>query len=252
MSVIETLGRVDFQWCAGSAVATSRHVFTRLDELEVSGVEKRDQVSVQIMDLSGEDISLFLPLWAGVPAPERAAALANQTVFAPDRFGRLFGISACVPAASTASQAGPDPLVASACQAVHLPWNALVGEGLLAYGLRTEAAQLVIRLMAAVIQNLKQQHAFFRAYHAETGAGLGERNAIQGLAPLGLFMQVLGVTIQSPERLILSGKNPFPWPVTVKYRGLVVTRQAERTVVVFPDGQTTTLDDPTDAVISAG
>jgi hypothetical protein len=48
----------------------------------------------------------------------------------------------------------------------------------------------------------------------------------------------------------LTGKNPFPWPVTVKYRGLTVTRQAEQTVVAFPDGQTLTLDDPTDAVVS--
>ncbi len=86
---------------------------------------------------------------------------------------------------------------------------------------------------------------------AETGAGIGERNPLQGLAPLGLFLDVLGVEIQSPKRVTLSGKNPFPWPVTVKYRGLTVTRQAEQTVIVFPDGQTLTLNDPTEAVVSA-
>ena len=139
----------------------------------------------------------------------------------------------------------------SACQAVHLPWNALIGEGLLAYGLREEAAQVVTRLMAAVIQNLKTQHAFFHAYNCETGAGIGERNPLQGLAPVGLFLETLGVEIQSPRRLTLAGKNPFPWPVTVKYRGLTVTRQAEQSVIVFPDGQTITLNDPTEAVVSA-
>jgi hypothetical protein len=138
----------------------------------------------------------------------------------------------------------------STCQAVHLPWNSLIGEGLLAYGLQTEAARLTARLMSAVIQNLKKQHAFFRAYHAETGVGIGERNSLQGLAPLGLFLETLGLVIQSPTRLTLTGKNPFPWPVTVKYRGLTVTRQAEQTEIVFPDGQTFSLDDPTNAVIS--
>jgi hypothetical protein len=97
--------------------------------------------------------------------------------------------------------------------------------------MQTDAALLTARLMSAVIQNLKKQHAFFRAYHAETGEGLGERNTLQGLAPLGLFLETLGIIIQSPTRLTLSGKNPFPWPVTVKYRGLTVTRQAEQTVV---------------------
>jgi hypothetical protein len=135
-------------------------------------------------------------------------------------------------------------------QAVHLPWNHLIGEGLLAYGLRTEAAQLTARLMSAVVENLKRRRSFVRAFHSETGAGLGERNPVHGLAPLGLFLQTLGVRIRSPREVILSGKNPFPWPVTVKYRGLTVTRQAEQTSVVFSDGQTLTMNDPTDAVVS--
>jgi hypothetical protein len=106
--------------------------------------------------------------------------------------------------------------------------------------------------MAAVVQNLKKAHAFFRAYQCETGTGFGERNPVQGLAPLGLFLSILGVDIQSDKRITLSGRNPFPWPVTVKYRSLTVTRQADKTVVVFPDGQTITLNDPTEAVVSAG
>ena len=134
---------------------------------------------------------------------------------------------------------------------VHMPWNLLIGKGLLGYGLRKEAAQLTARLMSAVIQNLKQQHAFAYSYQAATGAGLGERNSVQGLAPLGLFLDVLGLQIMTPWRVILNEKNPFPWPVTVKYRGLAVTRQADQTVVVFPDGRMITLVDPTNAVVSA-
>jgi uncharacterized membrane protein len=75
-----------------------------------------------------------------------------------------------------------------------------------------------------------------------------------------LFLDTLGVRIESPrgssstrtgQRVVLSGKNPFPWSVTVKYRGLTITRHANQTVVVFSDGQTVTLDDPTDAVVSS-
>lgn len=238
----ERLERVDFQWSAGRGVATTRGLFTSVSSVQVAGVEKRDKVSLHVMDFGGEDISLFLPLWAEIPATTRARALVSRTLFAADRFGRPFGVP-CAPSA--------DPGIAAVCQAVHLPWNALIGEGLLAYDFREEAAQLTARLMSAVIMNLKKQRAFYRAYHAETGAGLGERNAVHGLAPLGLFLQTLGVKIQSPRQVILSGKNPFPWPVTVKYRGLTVTRQMERTLVVFPDGQAVTLDDPTNAAVTA-
>ena len=63
----ERLERKDFQWGAGLAVATSRQLYTRLDEVEISGVEKHDQISMQVMDFSNQDVSLFLPLWAGIP-----------------------------------------------------------------------------------------------------------------------------------------------------------------------------------------
>jgi hypothetical protein len=118
------------------------------------------------------------------------------------------------------------------------------------FGMKEQDFDDLARLMAAVVQNLKKQRAFYRAYHAETGAGLGERNPVHGLAPLGLFLQTLGVEVRSPRLVALSGKNPFPWPVTVKYRGLTVTRQMEQTTVTFPDGRTVTLDDPTEALVA--
>jgi hypothetical protein len=247
----ERFERVDFQWGTHLAVATSRYVYTRLDQIEIAGVEKRDRVSLQVMDFSGQDITLLLPLWAQIPELERARELVRWTLLAAERFGRPFGFPGCISSTTATRQKRPGMEKDPACQAVHLPWNALIGAGLLAYGLREEAAQLTARLMAAVIYNLKKQHAFFRTYHGETGAGMGERNPVQGLAPLGLFLDVLGIKIQSPNRVILSGKNPFPWPVTVKYRGLTVTRQADQSVVVFPDGRTVTLNDPTEAVVSA-
>jgi hypothetical protein len=239
----EKLERKDFQWGAGVAVATTRNLYTRLSGLAVTGLGSRDQAVLRVMDFSSEQQTLFLPLWAGIPNAHRALSIVNRTLFAADRFGRPFGTPACC--------AVPHPTSEAVCMAVHLPWNELIGEGLLAYGLRGEAAQLTVRLMSAVIENLRKQHAFARAYHAESGAGIGERNALQGLAPLGLFLKTLGVEIHSPVRVTLSGKNPFPWPVTVKYRGLTVTRQAEQSVVEFPDGQSLTLDDPTEAVLSA-
>jgi hypothetical protein len=30
--------------------------------------------------------------------------------------------------------------------------------------------------------------------------------------------------------------NPYPWPVTVRWRGLEILCEFEKTIVVFPDG----------------
>jgi len=251
--VIEKLERTDFQWGTNLAVATTRGLFSVLKSVEVAGIEKRDNISIHLVDYSAENITLFLPLWAGIPDVARASLLTGQALLPEARFGRPFGFPACSGSASLPGmRLGPAAAEAmeSVRQAVHLPWNTLVGEGLLAYNMHAEAARLCGRLMAAVVQNLKTQHAFSSAYHAVTGAGLGDRNSVQGLAPLGLFLETLGVRFISPKQVILSGRNPFPWPVTVKYRGLMVTRRADQTVVAFPAGQTITLEDPTDATIS--
>ncbi len=263
----ELFKRKDFHWGPGLAVATTRLVYTSMAEIVVNGLEKRDQVSVSIMDFSSDDLTLFLPLWAGIPDMNRALDLVKGTILAPDQFEGKFGLPDCtiVPVPAQEKEVPPSRKTmtstvqqpAPACSTVHMPLNALIGEGLLKYDLRQEAAALTTRLMAAVIQNLKQGHAFAHAYHVDSGAAIGERNSLYGLAPLGLFLSTLGVRIESEPgnlgsnlRVVLSGTNPFPWPVTVKYRGLTVTRGADATAVIFPDGQTVRLDDPTDAVVS--
>ena len=166
-------------------------------------------------------------------------------------FDRPFGVPAL-----SASPAPPRARVREAAEAealamsVHLPWNQLIVEGALAYGLRREAAQLTTRMMEGVIRCLKQNHVFYESHHALTGAGLGERGALTGFAPVGLFLQTLGVQILSPTRVRLGGANPFPWPVTIIYKGLKLERGPESTEVIFPNGQSLTITDPAPCVVS--
>ena len=104
--------------------------------------------------------------------------------------------------------------------------------------------------MTAIIQNLKQNRAFFARYHAEKGTGIGERNALSGLAPVGLFLKILGVEILSATRVKLEGENPFPWDVTIQYKGLKVIRGQQKTEVVFANGKSVTVTDLEPTIIS--
>ncbi|MDI6768576.1 MAG: hypothetical protein QMD04_02745 [Anaerolineales bacterium] len=237
----ERLEGQDIQWNLENTTLTSREVYSRLDGIEITGLKSRDRVTIATVDHTREDQTLFLPLWAGIPEGQRAWELINRGLLDPDRFYRPFGLSACASV--------PCPPAEAVCLSVQMPWQQLIGEGLLAYGHPSLAAQLIARLMNAIILNLKQQRAFYSAYHAETGAGIGERNALAGLAPLGLFLQTLGVQFLPGSRVRLSGKNPFPWPVTVKYRGLSVTRHSDQSEVTFPDGRSVALSDPSNALV---
>ncbi|MCX7608357.1 MAG: alpha,alpha-trehalase [Anaerolineales bacterium] len=235
--VHEVFQRADFHWTAGRAVATSQNLFTSLQTVQIENLNKSDRIILQTADYSREDISLFLPIWAEVPSRQRLQVLMSRSLFNQERFGRPYGI-AC---ADTSEEI---------FNVIHLPWNVWIGEGLLAYGFRQEAALLVGKLMSAVIQNLKTQHAFYHAYHAESGTGQGTRNSLRGLAPLGLFLKTLGVEIHSPKEIKIEGQNPYPWPVTVKYKGLTIQRQYTQTTITFPDGRSVTLEDPTHALVT--
>jgi hypothetical protein len=238
----ESLNAQDFAFSANGAVATTRKVYTALTRCEFNGLEKGDRISIHTVDLTIADHTLLTPLWAKIPTRSEAQALIFRTILDAEHFDHPFGI----PALPRVLTRAADPV----CLSVHLPWNQLIGEGMLAYGYRRETARLVAHLMSAIVQNLKRSQAFYRHYHAETGVGMGERNALHGLAPVGLFLQTLGVEILSPMRVHIRGENPFPWPVTVKYRGLTVTRNVGQTEILFPNGQSVTRQDPTDAVIS--
>ena len=54
----------------------------------------------------------------------------------------------------------------------------------------------------------------------------------------------------SPTRVRLEGENPFPWPVTIKHKGLKIVRGLDRTEVRFPNGKSVFVDELGPCVIS--
>jgi hypothetical protein len=60
----------------------------------------------------------------------------------------------------------------------------------------------------------------------------------------------LGVQVLSPTRVRLEGDNPFPWPVTIHYKGLIVVRELEKTEIQFPNGKHVTVEDLAPCIVS--
>jgi hypothetical protein len=239
---VERLAPERFHWYLGQGIATGLRLYSSLEFITIEGLTGEDQVSVSSVEYHYQEHTLLLPLWARIPARRQAKPLIKDTITNSKRYWRAHGLPAC-------PDGHPDD-EAGLCQRVYLPWNALIARGLLSYGYRTEAAELVSRLMDTIIPTLKQEGAFRKYYHAETGQGMGESNTVDGLAPLGLFLETLGIRIYSPQKVGLEDFNPFPRPITVKYRGLTVLRQKEKTTVIFPDGQTHSVSSPNPCIVS--
>ncbi len=229
----EVIQSGDYQWRNGGAIYTTHNVYSKIAKISVRGLGEQDTVIISTLDFTTEDHTLFTPLWAGVPDEQHAQTMIGRALLDAKRFNRPFGVPAC--------PSLPAPEAESVSQSVHLPWNLLICEGLLRYGFRADAARLFAHNMTAVIQNLKQNRSFYARYHAEKGTGIGERNALSGMPAVGLFLQVLGVEILSASRVRLEGDNPFPWDVTVQYKGLKVVRGQKKTDVIFANGKSVTV-----------
>ncbi len=225
---IEKLTTDSFQWHINRGYATSNRVYKSIDHIHIQGITEEDFIEINSTALEYQNQSNLLPLWAGIPSQKRAKSLIKKTITDPKRFWQTYGVQAIANPPAIGDEL-------NTCRSVNIIWNALIMEGLLNYGYRSLAAELFQRNMKAIILTLKKDHAFRRLYLAESGIGNGEKNMIGGLAPIGIFLLILGVRIVSQDRIILSAFNPFPWPVSIKYRGLTLIRQKKNTMIIFPD-----------------
>src|SRR5512138_1839830 len=148
----EVVTSSSYQWRNRGSVYTTQKVFSKIAKVSVRGLEEEDTVIISTLDFTTEDHTLFMPLWAGIPDEQHAQTMIGRALLDADRFHRPFGVPACPHLTQPEAEA--------IAQAVHLPWNLFIAEGLLRYGFRTDAARLVAHMMNGVIQNLKQNRAF--------------------------------------------------------------------------------------------
>ena len=233
---VETLRRSHVQWFFGVATAVSDKLYSTLERVEVRGLGEGYDLQVSVVDYTRQDQTLLLPLWAGLPDPVRAERLVRRTLLDPARYWRPYGLPNC-----SAQDPAYKPNNIDGSGGVWMMWNTMLGEALVDYGYRAEAAELISRLMAAMLHTLTDEHAFREAYNSDHLEGLGDRDYLWGVAPVALFMRALGVRIVGRRKVYLEDRNPFPWPVTVRHKGLTVVRGPDATTITFPSGRTATI-----------
>lgn len=239
---VENISSEKLLWFPGWGTATSEMIYSSIEFVDIQGLEEEDSVLITSADLSSQDITTLLPIWAKISSKERANTLIDKTILDQNRYWGKYGLPAC-----------PDHDIHpenDVCRSVFLPWCQLIGEGMISYGYRDEAAELVTRIMAAIVGSIEREGEFRQFYNADTGKGSGDANSLWGLPPVGLFLETLGIQLISPWKVRLAGKNPFPWPVTVKYRGMTILRGKKSTQVIFPDGQTLSVEDQKPCLIA--
>jgi len=229
--MVERFSHASFQWFWKMGTATADKSARALNSVTIGGLDDGFTTEIRLVDTSQHDVAGLFPLWAGMLEADRARQMVTRTILDEKRFWRAFGIPIV-----SARETGYAPDKEGNPGAVWMFANCLVGEGMLDNGFRKEAAELVGRLMGAVISGLRRDQDFSALYHPDEPQALGECGALDGLAPLDLFLRTLGLQLGDPYRVQVEPGNPYPWPVTIRWRGLSVSYKGDHVIITFPDG----------------
>jgi hypothetical protein len=223
-------------WVQGRACFTTKETYIHIEQIRITGLDEQDQITISVVGFTGISLLNTLPLWAGIPDKRRARSLVQKTLLSPRQFFLPHGLSIY-------PRSVKDPIT-STDDIVSLPWNLLMMEGMLSYGFIDETARLFEACMSTIIGLLISKRGFSSLYNGRSEESLGYPHALTGLAPIGLFIEILGIQILSPTLVIVRGSNPFPWPVKIRYRGLNILRDHHHTHITFPDGQKSSVNGP--------
>ncbi len=239
---VEHIATTQIRWNQGKGYISGERVYKRINSIDVQGVQAKDIVTVFTVNYHFHDLTSFVPLWAGIPDPEKAQAMINHSLSNPQKYFRSGGL----PQFLDINTPPNDDQKLN----INLIWMQFICEGMLRYGYQREVAQLFTQFMPSIVQSLKNNREFREHYSAITGKGHGDVNVLSGVAPINLFLDTIGVRLLSSNKVVLRGFNPFSWPVTVKYRGITIIKQMEKTTVIFPNGETMEIEDNAPKIIS--
>lgn len=228
-TISETGTGEQFVWGTGRGVYTSQQVFSQIDRVQFEGLSRVYRVDIHTVDTTRLDLDTLLPLWAGIEQPERRKAILD--ILTSERFWRQSGVTM-----NAASDGNFDPSNAEGSGGVWPYWATLMGEALIELGEMERAADLLQRLLTTQTAVFLQQGHFSEFYHSDTTKGLGEPGHLAGIAPLYLFMRVMGVRIISSKKVWVGGQFAWESPVVIDQHGVRVERSHESTRIEFPSG----------------
>ena len=219
----EEIKAENVHWLPGVFLFTSQSIFSRVDGI-AGPLDGNTKLHIYRCDLTRADIS---HLMAWDPQTDHPVMQELVETWLTDKNGpTLFGLPTLL------TMPKPEKVSGSS----HIGWNGLLIKHVLSIGEYALAFKLFKRLMQATIKGLSQTHLISESFASSNANPSGKANSIAGVLPLGLFLEILGVRIYSPTKVRVGGTNPVPWPVTLRYLGLEITRDGKNSTIIMPNG----------------
>ncbi len=217
---------------SGLTRCTSKNLFTTLESIDISGLPKEAVISIKLAGTDSEDLSLFLPLWAGLVSADNAREIIENNLL--PRYSSPYGFSS-FPRDEINS-------VDSKKNSVIPLWNALIIESLLQYGYREAAANVLTQHLKTIFSEWQHNGYTNSSYRVADGKGCGDHNGLDGLVPIWPLLKLLGIEFLSNKELIIREFNDLFPPFTVQYERVMLILQKHSTVIQTISGSRTEIE----------
>ena len=211
----------DVVWILGKATYTTKNLFSKIIKFEIDGLHQDDHGQLSTIDFTMEDISLYLPLWAHA-VPER-----NLREKLTEKLKKTYLVEQ-----GLSNYPNPSNIISRKSLEMSPVWNYLLLEGLLEYDYREIAVDVLSNYLNSSESTKMASHLFHWGSN------------IQKLAPVDFFLKLIGIKKFSQKDIIIDGYSPFPFPITVKYEGVVIVVKGKDFQVVAPNGASVSINGP--------
>ena len=222
-AVVETFHFNPGQFRDGIARLTSDTLFTSIAKVKVEGLHTGERVQIGLVGFEDEDLSLLLPLWAGIPTPEQAQEIIQQTLM--KRYLTPLGLGIL-----------PADRYADDRNKVNSFWNSILIEGLLEYGEREKAALIENRYLQAAAAQWQKNYLLNETLRVSDGQGIGERDCVGSLPGLTPLLRCLGIERFADSEICFNGLNDHLPSFTVQYGRTNLILEAGSTTVSTLNG----------------
>lgn len=211
-TVFEAIKPRQFFWSSSVGVATTENLFDRIISIKIIQLPEENICEISTSNFSKIDLSSFIPLLVQNKKISHADSMVNLWI--KDEFLDEYGLP-FVPKKSQLKASNLQNLV-------DLPLNSLILEGLILKHKNEIAKKIFINLMKGLIKNLRNSKKFYKLYDASDGTCRGEYNIINGMIPLKVFFNLIGIHRWTENEIEFLGTSVFTREIKVQYRGIKV------------------------------
>ena len=230
--ILEIINSRNINWSSTTGIYTTKNVFEKITIINIIQLPPGNKVEVFTPDFSQIDLTSLSPIMLNSLDEKRTQQLVDKWIH--HEFLGRYGLR-MVP---KKNQIRENKFL----NFIDLPLNSMFLIELIEKNQIDLALSIFSKMMNVIIKNLRLSKKFYKLYEADDGTCTGEYNIINGMIPMKIFFDLLGIHHWNEVEIEFSGPSMFKDDVKVYFRGMSIICSQKGHKVITTGGKVIEID----------